>query len=163
MQELGISADIAITMLTMPLEITGSASYKNMQMNYKDTKSYSESIVYATGTSHLSQSMCTPNVELADKLVDAGATHVVVGITYGARCNVKYEQSYTDYKDETEISGMLDLKGTFSAVKIDAHAEFDMKNKIKQRGEQVQLEYTGDIPGPDGTSPDDVEAFLKDF
>ena len=58
---------------------------------------------------------------------------------------------------------MLDLKGTFSAVKIDAHAEFDMKNKIKQRGEQVQLEYTGDIPGPDGTSPDDVEAFLKDF
>ena len=91
MQELGISADITITMLTMPLEITGSASYKNMQMNYKDTKSYSESIVYATGTSHLSQSMCTPNVELADKLVDAGATHVVVGITYGARCNVKYE------------------------------------------------------------------------
>ena len=58
---------------------------------------------------------------------------------------------------------MLDLKGTFSAVKIDAHAEFEMKNKDKKKGEEVKLEYTGDIPGPSGTSPEEVEAFLQDF
>ena len=58
---------------------------------------------------------------------------------------------------------MLDSKGTLSVVNLDAKAEFDMKNKIKQKGEQVQLEYTGDIPGPKGTSPDEVEAFLQDF
>ena len=83
-----VSAEIKIKMTSMPLEITGSASYMNKTSTHKLTNSLNYTQMYVCGSSNLDISKLHPNLELIGKLSELGATHVIIEVVFGCRANI---------------------------------------------------------------------------
>lgn len=91
----------------MQLSIGGTVKFHMMNYEMKDSAKISEYIKYSTGSTILLPDKCVPDALILEKLKDLGATHVLVGINYGARVHLKYEQEAKDMIDELTVGGSL--------------------------------------------------------
>ena len=115
-----MSAELAITLAYVPLEIKGSASIDLTLSKYLDTVRINHTRLYKTGSSTLNIGNLKVNLAQIDNLKKNGITHVITGITYGGRYAFSFEHDYEKIVKDLKVGGELDISGTISAVVLKA-------------------------------------------
>lgn len=118
---------------------------------------------YITGKSHLvykNHGVSQPNLHIAQKANDWGATHVVIGIIYGARMTLSYEEDITKDLNEFSLKAGLELNADLGIAKLSGKADLNMASKDNEIKMNQEFDYTGDIPGPAKITWNAIEQFL---
>ena len=126
---LDISAELSLTIMCLPLSISGSAKY--MQENRSSNKTQRKSLIYEIQTTDTSitPQHCKEYIDLdilQDVIENKTATHVITTIEWGGRCIIDVAASTTKTHDEKKIGGMLQASMQLVAFKISGEASVDI-------------------------------------
>eukprot|EP00111_Clytia_hemisphaerica_P015467 TCONS_00045673-protein len=119
-----IGGEVSLSLLAGMIKLSGSASYLSEE---KENSNFSEmSLLYSTVTVN-HQILSIKRMKINEEVLNDidGATHVVVGIDWGARCNIscRYERRANETKQEVEgkLGGLL--KKMSVEIKAEGKAE----------------------------------------
>ena len=123
---LKISGEVSLSLMAGMIPVSGSASYINS--NRKNTNVSEMSLLYSIVT--LNQSICSVkrmDIE-SDMLNYEGATHVVIGIDWGAKCNISCQYENKTNKSKVEVDGKL--KALVKKIEISLEVEAEGKANV---------------------------------
>ena len=163
--KLDIEAELQISLLSGLVKLSGSGAYLNEDK--KSARTQSMSLVYSIRTVN-EEFMLRHNTGMIDVEVlkaDSGlqATHVVVGIDWGAVCSITCLCENSEGKEETAIKGALGvhlekLKGLVSA---EGSARVDYNDTEKEQLDKFTYKCTSDVSTTDKDLPTSFEGALE--
>ena len=122
-RSLSVSGSVSLSLMAGMVELAGSASYLNCDR--KSTNVSEMSLLYSLIT--LNQNVISvKRMKVDHTMVDIGATHVVVGIDWGAKCNISCRYENKANESEKEVNGMLEGLVT----KLKTSLEVQVKGEI---------------------------------
>ncbi len=130
-------------------------------------KTVKSSLLYSIKTKEESINIYHKDLKSAFALnaIESGlATHVVVGITWGADTILTLEYQNSENKDLKEVEGMLSAKLSEISRSIQGKGEVDNQTKDKDKEQQFKILMHGNIlPGsdPHPTNCEDALALMK--
>ena len=103
-EKLDINGDLSLSILSGLVKLGGSASYLNSHKN--TTNSAHMTLTYSVHTVNQKLNGIHSKVN-ADSFNEREATHIVVGIDWGAKCNITCEYQKSQNEDEMQVNGKL--------------------------------------------------------
>ena len=136
-ESLDISGEVSLSLMAGMVKVAGSASYINSDR--KNTNVSEMSFLYSLIT--LNQNILSVkrmNID-NDMLNDLGATHVVVGIDWGAKCNISCQYENKTNKSEVEVKGMLE--GLVKKMEISLELEVKGKASFTEKDNEEHRKF----------------------
>ncbi len=162
--KLDIEAELQISLLAGLVKLSGSGAYLNEEK--KSARTQSMSLVYRIRTINeefmLRQNRGKVDVEILKAGSDLQATHVVVGIDWGAVCSITCQCENTDGKDETTVKGALGvhLEKLKALVNVEASARVEYRDGKKEKLERFTFKCKSDVSTTDKDLPTTFEGAL---
>eukprot|EP00794_Sanderia_malayensis_P001184 gene1184-biopygen410 len=159
-EKLGIDAELSLSILSGLVKIKGSASYLHDQK--ASAKSVRMTMAYTVRTK--SQEIDSIRGKIDKKLLESDeATHVVVGIEWGAKCNITCEYENTENEEITTVKGELEaeiekLKNMISAK---GGTNLDLAKKGMSAGTKFEYHSKCDVSDLSEEIPSSFEAAVK--
>ena len=146
MEKLGVSAELSVSFLGGLVSASGSGKYLNEDK--KSARSAKTSLVYSirTVTEDL-KIFSKSSRQLMDQflLTNIDATHVVVGIDWGANVVLSLEETNTDSSNIQEIQGKLQAALNLAVLSASGSAEVDFGSSDVEKSSSFSLRLNGDI------------------
>jgi hypothetical protein len=159
---LNIEAELKLSVMCGLFKLEGSGMYLNEQKS--SFKSVKGSMIYNIKTKHQSFSLTNKKLKpilSSDAIEMKNATHVIVGITWGANTVASFEYENTENSDKTRIEGIM--KAYMDNVKVsisgNANAKFDENSK--KIGENLTIKFYGDFIIQSDELPISVEKTIE--
>ncbi|KAI1798590.1 hypothetical protein F4811DRAFT_566311 [Daldinia bambusicola] len=163
LSNMNISANLSASFLSGMVSVDGSGSYLNNTCNSK--KVMESSLLYniTTKSQKLNLGHSGLREALGLKLLKLSyATHVVVGIEWGANSIVTFRSTTSENNDTTKIEGHFKMGfEKLKLVKVAGGAEADIGDTEKEAMSSLEFTVFGDVLADDGTIPVDFESAIK--
>jgi len=166
MSKLDIAGELKVSVLAGLFKLEGSGKYlTNNKASYKSVECsllyHVTTVVERLNLFHASLKPCISH----EAICHDDATHVVVGVDWGASCALTLKDENADNADVKEIQGML--QGTLEKIAVvvtdrSAKGSFDYMSSDKNTCSKFSLELFGDIlPEESDEMPLDVQSALQ--
>ncbi len=157
--KLSIDAELSLSILAGLVKLSGSASF------LKDQKCSSRSarmtLAYSVLTKHQEIDGIRAKVD-KDCLESIEATHMVVGIDWGAKCNITCEYDKSDNEDEMEVKGKLQAEvEKLKGLSLKGEARVDIAEKDKAQGCSFSYHSKCDVSDLNKYIPSTFESALS--
>lgn len=141
---LDVSASVKLSFFCGLLEADGSAKYLSAKtssthqcsvtLNYHVTTKFEQLII---------SELQSPNPEVF-KMTDA--THVVIGITYGADALMEFQETASDASSKQEIQGNLNVMiKKIPTIEISGSGSLNMDDEDKEKVKNMNCKFYGDF------------------
>jgi hypothetical protein len=163
--KLDIEAELQISLLAGLVKLSGSGAYLNEEK--KSARAQSMSLVYRIRTINeefmLRQNRGKVDIEILKAGGNLQATHVVVGIDWGAVCSITCQYENTDGKDETTVKGALGvhLEKLKASVDVKGSARVEYKDDKKEKLDSFTFKCKSDVSTTDKELPTTFEGALE--
>ncbi|XP_028397642.1 uncharacterized protein LOC114521398 [Dendronephthya gigantea] len=163
--KLNIEAELQVSLLAGLVKLNGSGAYFNEEK--KSARAQSMSLVYKIRTINeefmLRQNRDKIDLEILKAGEDLLATHVVVGIDWGAVCSITCQSENSDGKDESTVKGALGvhLEKLKAIVNVEGSAKVDIKDIQKEKLENFTFKCKSDVSTTDKDLPTTFEGALE--
>ena len=167
LENLNIKGELKLSILSGMVELSGAAKYLSHEKT--SFRSVESSLLYKLTTVY--ERLELYNTELKsyisdDALRQTTATHVVIGIYYGANCAITATDEYSESKEQKEVEGNLKahLEKLKSLLSVTADAEVGYEKKETEIWSKFSIDIFGDIlPDKFPHSVDGALSMLKDM
>lgn len=122
---LNINGEISLSLMSGMINVSGSASF--LKSERKNTNVSEMTFLYSVTTMNqiIPSVMC---MTIEDEMLNVpDVTHVVVGIDWGAKCNISCQYENKTNKNEMEVNGML--KGLVEKMSLQVEGKADYTDK----------------------------------
>ncbi|XP_063045786.1 cytolytic toxin-alpha-like [Engraulis encrasicolus] len=141
---LDVSASVKLSFCAGLIEAGGSAHYLNSQtsshqqcsitLHYHQTTDFKELMI---------SELAAPQPEVFDM---TDATHVVVGLLYGADALMEFQQSVSSEESKQDIEGELNVMiKKIPGIQIDGHGKVTMNDEDKKKVQNFNCKFYGDV------------------
>ena len=164
-RQLDIEAELQISLLAGLVKLRGSGAYFNEEK--KSARTQSMSLVYRIRTINeefmLGQNGGKVDVDILKAGSGRQATHVVVGIDWGAVCSITCQCENTDGKDKTDVVGALGvyLGKLMALVNLERSPSVKHQDDKKEMVEWVTFKCDSDVLTTDKDHPTTFEGALE--
>jgi ABC-type multidrug transport system fused ATPase/permease subunit len=146
---LGIEAELKLSVLSGLVSVSGAAKYvddkKTSNSQARITGKYTTTTQYDELT--MSQ-LAEQNIKYTDILnhPEINATHVVVGILYGADAFFIFDRTMSSDENRNDVQGKLNiLVKKIPALKIDGNGQLNLDENQKQSSNNLTCKFYGDF------------------
>lgn len=159
-EKLGIDAELSLSILSGLVKVSGSAAYLYDQKSSARTERMT--LAYAVHTVHQELDGIRGKID-KDSLDAVEATHVVIGIDWGAKCNVTCEYENTENEEDTQVKGKLraEIEKLKDIISLKGEANLDMKKNDRGKGNKFSFHSKCDVSDMDKDIPSSFEAAVK--
>ena len=142
--KLDINADLSLSILAGLVKLKGSASYLHDQKS--SSRSARMTLTYSVRTKHQEVDGIKAKID-KDALDSDDATHIVVGIDWGAKCNVTCEYEKSDNEDETKVQGQLraEIEKLKNGLSVEGGASVDFSQQGREEGTKFSYHSNCDV------------------
>ncbi|CAF1425505.1 unnamed protein product [Adineta steineri] len=143
---LGVEASLKLSLLGGLLSISGSAKYADdsqktnhetrLTLKYSTTTHFQQLTMKHLGKGNLDQ------LNLHDK---SNATHVVIGVVYGAEAFFIFNRTIANSESKQEVSGSLKAILEKSTFKIEEEAKLNLTDQEKNFVDKLHCKFYGDF------------------
>ena len=163
-EKLDINGELSVSVLSGLLTLSGSAKFMNERK--ESAKSVRCTLYYKSRTK--TESLNIFNDDLSgvvsmESLRDIKATHVVVGISWGANATISFDYANTENREKNEIEGAF--QAHFEKMKAlslgDAKASIDCKGGEEARNINFKIRIFADIIAQNEPIPQTPEQALE--
>ncbi|XP_066530961.1 stonustoxin subunit alpha-like [Hoplias malabaricus] len=141
---LDVSASVKLSFYTGLIEAGGSAHY--LKSNTSSTNQCSVTLRYHKSTEHKELRISDLDSPNAKKLEETDATHVVVGVLYGADAIMEFQQTASDASDKQKIQGNLHVMiKKIPSVEISGDGSLKMDDDDKKKVQNFSCTFFGDF------------------
>ncbi|XP_066531639.1 cytolytic toxin-alpha-like [Hoplias malabaricus] len=141
---LQVSASVKLSFFGGLIKAGGSAHY--LKSNTSSTHQCSISLLFHKSTEYKElriSDLDSPNAEI---LEETNATHVVVGVLYGADAIMEFQQTASDASDKKEIQGNLHVMiKKVPSVEISGDGSLKMDDNDKKKVQNFSCQFFGDF------------------
>ncbi|XP_066530413.1 verrucotoxin subunit beta-like isoform X2 [Hoplias malabaricus] len=141
---LEVSASVKLSFCCGLIEAGGSAHY--LKSSTSSTNQCSVTLLYHKSTEFKElriSDLDSPNAEI---LEETDATHVVVGVLYGADAIMEFQQTASDASDKQEIQGNLNVMiKKIPTVEISGDGNLKMDDDDKKKVQNFSCKFFGDF------------------
>ena len=158
-EKLDIDAELSLSIMSGLIKLGGSAAYLNSQKS--SARAAHMTLTYSVLTKH--QEVDGIRSKVNTGYLDGGeATHIVVGIDWGAKCNITCQYQRSQHEDEMQVKGKLQaeidkLKGVLSA---EGSAKVDFSQKGEEDGSKFSYHTKCDVSDLEKEIPTTFEGAL---
>nr|XP_054753970.1 uncharacterized protein LOC129259735 [Lytechinus pictus] len=155
-QKLNVEAELEASVFTGMVKLGGSGTY--LADEQKSARAHSMSLIYKLKTTN-EEVMLTQNKHLIDKEIlsdtNPDATHVVVGIDWGAQCTITCEYENTENDDVTKVKGEMKAELGKFKVLLDTKgkATVDLEDSGKTKKKMFTFKCRADVKASDKDLP----------
>nr|Q91453.3 RecName: Full=Stonustoxin subunit beta; Short=SNTX subunit beta; AltName: Full=DELTA-synanceitoxin-Sh1b; Short=DELTA-SYTX-Sh1b; AltName: Full=Trachynilysin subunit beta; Short=TLY subunit beta [Synanceia horrida]AAC60021.1 stonustoxin beta-subunit [Synanceia horrida]4WVM_B Chain B, Stonustoxin subunit beta [Synanceia horrida] len=141
-----IEASLKASFLGGLVEVGGSAKYLNNQKKFKNQSRVTLQYKATTSFKQLMTNLGTKHVEYSELFENIQATHVVIGILYGANAFFVFDSNKVDSTNVQEIQGQME-----AVIKKIPSVEISGKASVQLTGEETDItnsfscEFHGDF------------------
>lgn len=141
---LEISGSVSLSLMAGMVEVADSASY--LRSDRKKTNVSEMSFLYSLIT--LNQNIFSvKRMKVDHTVIDINATHVVVGIDWGAKCNISCRYEKKTNESEVEVNGMLEglVAKMKSSLEVQINGEAGFTSKDNEDYNKITFQARSDI------------------
>ena len=159
-EKLGIDAELSLSILSGLVKVGGSAAY--LYDEKSSSRSERMTLAYAVRTVHQELDGIRGKID-KDSLDAVEATHVVIGIDWGAKCNVTCEYENTENEEDTKVKGKLraEIEKLKAITSLEGEASLDMKKNDRGKGTKFSFHSKCDVSDMDENIPSSFDAAVK--
>jgi hypothetical protein len=160
--KLDVQGELKVSVLAGLCKLEGSGKYLSDQKQSK--KSVKGSVIYKITTKEENFSISSDGIkELinSNSLDMPDATHVVVGITWGANVVASFEYNNNDNQSKEEIEGTLEATMRKGVIKISGSASVHFYKAEIDLQKNVSIKFFGDVLAQDKELPQTFDAALE--
>ena len=166
-KKLNIDAELQLSVLSGLVSLKGSGSYLSDER--KSARSQSMSLIYKANTKkdeitiRQHKEKVDKDVLLSVTTASTAATHVVVGIQWGAVCSITCECENIENKDTTEVKAALSTKVDYIKGLVDAKVSGQASHSDEDEEQRMKFAYKcqSDISPSDKDLPVAFEEVVK--
>ena len=155
-------ADLKLSVLGGLLKLDGSAKYLNEQKSqYKSVKG---SFLYNIKTKREFLSLTNENLKsiVSSSIFEIkDATHIIVGIDWGANSVASFEYENNENSDKTNIEGSLKAHMEKVSYSISGGASVKFDENSKKIGENLAIKFYGDFIPQNEDLPNSIEKTIE--
>ena len=142
--KLNIDAELSLSIMSGLIKLSGSAAYLNNQKS--SAKSARMTLTYAVMTIHQEVEGIRSKVD-KDCIDCEDATHIVVGIGWGAKCNITCEYESNENEDDLQVKGKLqaEIEKLKNALSAKGSASVDFSQRAKDTGAKFSYHSNCDV------------------
>ncbi|CAF0745737.1 unnamed protein product [Adineta steineri] len=140
---LGVEASLKLSLFGGLMNISGSAKYAE---DYQKTNREARLILKYSTTTHFQEltmkHLGKSNLDLHDK---NNATHVVIGVLYGAEAFFIFDRTISNRESKEEVSGSLKAIFDKTMFKIEEEAKLNLTKQEKKYVHKLRCKFYGDF------------------
>ena len=159
---LNVEAELKLSVMGGLFKLEGSAKYLNEQKS--SFKSVKSSLIYNIKTKRQFISLTNENLKPLVSSVALGvknATHVIVGIDWGANTVASFEYENNEHSEKKKIEGSLRAHMEKAAFSISGSASVKFDESEKKIGESLAIRFYGDFIPKNEDLPNSVEKTIE--
>nr|A0ZSK4.1 RecName: Full=Neoverrucotoxin subunit beta; Short=NeoVTX subunit beta [Synanceia verrucosa]BAF41222.1 neoverrucotoxin b-subunit [Synanceia verrucosa] len=141
-----IEASLKASFLGGLVEVGGSAKYLNNQKKFKNQSRVTLQYKATTNFKQLMTNLGTKHVEYSELFENIQATHVVIGILYGANAFFVFDSNKVDSTNVQEIQGQMEaVIKKIPSVEISGKASVQLTSEETDITNSFSCEFHGDF------------------
>ena len=159
-EKLDIDAELSLSIMSGLVKLSGSAAYLDSQKS--SAKSTEMTLAYAVHTMH--QEVDGIRSKVDKNCIDMDeATHIVIGIDWGAKCNITCKYQMEHNEDEMQVKGKLqaEIEKLKSVLSAKGSASVDISQDGKEHGTKFSYHSKCDVSDLEKDIPSTFEGVLS--
>ena len=159
-EKLGIDAELGLSIMTGLVKMSGSAAY--LQNQKSSTKTQQITLVYSMKTK-CQEVDGIRNIIDKEWLNFQEATHIVVGISWGANCNITCQYQINQSEEEMQVKGKMkaEIEKLKDLLSIKCNAKADYSRKGEEDGTRFSYYTNCDVSDLSKEIPTTFEGALE--
>lgn len=146
-KKLNIDANMSLSIMGGLIKVSGSAKY--LTQTKTDSRSVRISFIYNTKTKFEHLQISTAGLAeyiSQDALNNLNATHVVIGVLWGANVVATFEQTVENHAAVEQLEGKLAASFSNVCISFKGEVSVGIEDKNNSSLESMKVSFSGDVP-----------------